>query len=145
MSLTQKARDFLRIGLATKKYAKEIADAIDLCLTAVGVTIVQTITNGDTTHAPSADVVFDALALKVTTSKLVVYESAVSVGGGVTESMTVTGLLGTDTVLAVTGSVKGANAAAVNAFGAPGAGALSVTFTADPGAGMKVKVFVLKA
>jgi len=86
-----------------------------------------------------------ALSGKLDASKLAVIDSDVSVGGNATESLTFTGMLGTDTILALTGKTAGANAVAVQAFGAPGADALSVTFTGDPGAGAVVRALVLRA
>lgn len=83
-------------------------------------------------------------ANKLEKSKLVSYSSNVSVGGLATESMTITGLQATDTILSVDQSVAGANNTAITAFGAPGADTLSVTWSADPGAGAVVKVLVLK-
>lgn len=75
-------------------------------------------------------------------------DSAVSVGGNATETMTVTGLLTTDTILGVTQFVDGAGAAVgILAYGgATGvcsvADQLSVTWNADPGAGAKIRVAV---
>lgn len=72
--------------------------------------------------------------------------SAVSAGGNATETMTVTGLLTTDDILAVTQAVDGAGAATgILAYGnatgqAAANNALSVTWNADPGAGARVKV-----
>ena len=74
--------------------------------------------------------------------KIVSILSAASAGGAASESLTVSGLLATDTILAVSQSVAGANGTAVSAFGAPGAGSLSVTWTGDPGVGAKVLVLV---
>lgn len=76
--------------------------------------------------------------------------SAASAGGAATETYTVTGLLTTDTILAVTQAVDGAGAAVGiisygNASGnAAAADALAVVYNADPGAGAKVKVAVLR-
>lgn len=87
-------------------------------------------------------------ALYADLAKIVAYLSDVSVGGsGATETLTVTGLQVTDTILAVSAAVVGATAAnsAVSAFGAPGADSLSVTWIGDPGAGAKVLVLVKKA
>lgn len=67
--------------------------------------------------------------------------SSASAGGmGATETLTVAGLLTTSTILAVSSSVAGANSLAIVAFGTPGSGTLSVTWTADPGAGAQVLV-----
>lgn len=71
--------------------------------------------------------------------------SAASAGGSPTETLTVTGLAVGDTILSVTPKVVGANAAAVRAFGTAALNSLSVTFTADPGAGATVVVAFLRA
>lgn len=77
-------------------------------------------------------------------------DSAASAGGNATETMTVTGLLTTDVILGVCQFVDGAGAATgILAFGgATGvcsvADQLSVTWNADPGAGAKVRVAVLR-
>lgn len=73
---------------------------------------------------------------------IVSLDSAASAGGAATEVLAVAGLLATDTVLAVSQRVKGANNTAVTGFGAPGAGTLSVDYTANPGAGSIVRVLV---
>ncbi len=71
--------------------------------------------------------------------------SAASSGGAVGETLTVTGLLTTDTLLGVTQYVVGGNASALSGWGgATGvcsvADQLPVTFTVNPGAGAKVRV-----
>lgn len=77
--------------------------------------------------------------------------SSAAAGGSATETMTVTGILTTDTVLGVTQAVDGAGAAVgILAYGnasgnAAANDALSVTWNADPGAGAKVKVSYLRA
>lgn len=76
-------------------------------------------------------------------------DSAVSVGGSATESFTVTGLLTTDVILAVTQFVDGSGAAVgILSYGTAGAAAadnaLSVVYNADPGANAKIRVAVLK-
>jgi hypothetical protein len=65
----QRVRDTVLTGLSTATNA--VIAATDTVLSALGKLqaqisglIVQTITDGDTTHAPSGDAVFDALALK---------------------------------------------------------------------------------
>jgi len=83
--------------------------------------------------------------------QVVVINSAAAGGGSATEAYTVTGLLTTDTILAVTQFVDGAGAAVGilsygNASGNAAAdNALSVVYNADPGAGAKVKVAVLRS
>lgn len=78
-------------------------------------------------------------------------DSAASSGGNATETLTVTGLLTTDTILGVSQFVDGAGAgvgilAYGNASGAAAAAnALSVTWDADPGAGAKVRVAIKRA
>lgn len=75
-------------------------------------------------------------------------DSAASAGGNATETMTVTGLLTTDTILSVCQFVDGAGAAVgILAFGgATGVCSvndqLSTTWNADPGAGAKIRVAV---
>jgi hypothetical protein len=86
-------------------------------------------------------------AVATAMGKIVAYLSAASVGStGATETLAVTGLEATDTILAVSAAVVGATPAncAVSAFGAPGAASLSVTWIGDPGAGAKVLVLVKK-
>jgi hypothetical protein len=74
-------------------------------------------------------------------------DSNASAGGAATETMTVTGLLTTDTIRAVSQFVKGANGTATIAYGnASGAvtvaNQLPVEWTANPGAGAKVRVAI---
>lgn len=74
-------------------------------------------------------------------------DSSASVGGNATETLTVTGLLTTDTILSVDQYVDGDGAATgILSWGTAGAAAandaLSVTWNADPGAGAKVRVTV---
>lgn len=90
---------------------------------------------GDPTSAQDA-------ATKAYVDKIEVLTSNASTGGSATESLTVTGLLTTDTILSVSQSAAGANSTAVIAYGSPGSGTLSVSWTADPGAGAVVKVLV---
>lgn len=76
-------------------------------------------------------------------------DSAASAGGAATETLTVTGLLTTDVILAASQFVKGASGTALISYGsATGtvavAGQLPVEWTANPGAGAKVRVEVLR-
>ena len=71
--------------------------------------------------------------------------SSASSGGSATETMTVTGLLTTDTILSVDQDTDGSGAAVgILAYGTAGAAAannaLSVTWNADPGANAIIKV-----
>jgi hypothetical protein len=76
--------------------------------------------------------------------------SAASAGGAATETYVVTGLLTTDTILGVSQAVDGAGAGVGiigygNASGNAAANdALAVVYNADPGAGAKVKVEILR-
>jgi hypothetical protein len=76
-------------------------------------------------------------------------DSAASVGGAATETLTVTGLLTTDDIKAVTQFQKGASGTALIDFGdANGqcsvAGQLLAEWTGNPGAGAKVRVTFLR-
>lgn len=78
-------------------------------------------------------------------SKIASFASAVSVGGGVSEVMTVTGLLATDTVLSVDIKTMGANPVTLKGWSTVANNALTCQFSADPGAGLVVQVTVKKA
>jgi hypothetical protein len=73
--------------------------------------------------------------------------SAASAGGSATETLTVTGLLTTDTILAATIVEDGANPAYIQeaAKTCAVANQYIVTFSADPGAGAEVRVVVSRA
>lgn len=83
-------------------------------------------------------------------SSVAAINSAVSAGGAATETYVVTGLLTTDSILSVGQYVDGAGAAVGiiswgNASGQAAANdALAVVYNADPGAGAKVRVAVLR-
>lgn len=73
--------------------------------------------------------------------------SSASTGGAVGETLTVTGLLTTDTILGVSQYVVGANASALSGWGGANGvcsvnDQLPVTFTVNPGAGAKVRVVI---
>lgn len=82
-----------------------------------------------------------------TRNVLVALDSAASVGGSATETLTVTGLLTTDKILAATIVEDGANAAYIQeaAKTCAVAGQYIVTFSANPGAGAEVRVLVQRA
>lgn len=73
------------------------------------------------------------------------YTSAVSAGGAATEAVTVTGLAAADTILAVSQVVKGANSTALNGYNTQIANGLTLSWTANPGAGSQAVVLVRKA
>lgn len=103
--------------------------------------------------AVSVDQVFklnrmNSLAKEVSLGDLVniqVYSSSATVGGSATETITVTGLAAADTIIGVSMKTKGANAVSVAGNTTQAANALTVVFTADPGAAAIVRVTVLKA
>lgn len=72
-------------------------------------------------------------------------DSSAGAGGGATATLTVTGLLTTDTILGVTQFVAGANGLGLGGWGgATGVCAVAdqmpVTWSGDPGAGAKIRV-----
>lgn len=74
-------------------------------------------------------------------------DSAASAGGAATETLVVTGLLTTDTILAATEQTKGASKTALINYesAASVAGKLAVEWTANPGAGSVIRVVVARA
>lgn len=73
------------------------------------------------------------------------YTSAASAGGAATEAVTVTGLAAADSILAVSQVVKGANSTALNGFNTQILNGLTLSWTANPGAGSQALVLVRKA
>lgn len=71
-----------------------------------------------------------------------VITSAAGAGGGATEAMTVTGLLTTDTILAVTQKTEGANDLPLLGWSTQAANALTGIWSADPGAGAVIMVLI---
>ncbi len=70
--------------------------------------------------------------------------SAAYAGGSATPTLTVTGLLTTDVILAATQQIANGNSLPLLAYGTPGSGTLAVTYSADPGASGKVRVAILR-
>ena len=66
-------------------------------------------------------------------------------GGAASEAMTVTGLLATDEIIAVCQEVDNANSLPLLAFNTQADDALTCEWSADPGAGAKVRVTVKRA
>lgn len=66
--------------------------------------------------------------------------SAATAGGSATESVVVTGLLTTSTILAVSQSVKGSNSLPLLGFTNSTNGHLTIIYSADMGTGAKVIV-----
>jgi len=78
-------------------------------------------------------------------ARILTFESTASAGGSATESMTFTGLLATDTILALTQRVAGAGAGdSLSAYAAQINDGLDVTWEADPGAGAIVRLALLR-
>jgi hypothetical protein len=72
-----------------------------------------------------------------------VYLSGASLGGAATETLTVTGLQSDDEIISATQSVKGANGTALIAYAqTANDNQLACEWTANPGAGAKVRVAV---
>jgi len=80
----------------------------------------------------------------VFTCESTVYYEGTSVGGAATETLVVTGLAATDTILSVSQRVPGANPAAFLGWANQAADALDVTWPGDPGAGAIIRVAVRK-
>ncbi len=74
--------------------------------------------------------------------KILTYDSAAGSGGSGSEAMTVTGLLSTDTILSVSQKTPGANSTAVIGWASQADNALTVSWTANPGAGAVIRVAV---
>lgn len=72
------------------------------------------------------------------------FTSSAGAGGASTEAMTVTGLLSTDTILAVSQSVPGANSLPLLGFNTLADDALTGVWSADPGAGAVIVVTVMR-
>lgn len=84
----------------------------------------------------------DAATKVYVDNKVLVYTSSASAGGAATEVMTLTGILATDTILAVSQSVKGANSLPLLGFNTLGNNALTAVWSADPGANAVIIVHV---
>lgn len=77
--------------------------------------------------------------------QVLTFLSAAGAGGNASEAMVVTGLLANDTILAVSQEVKGANNLPLLAYNTQAADALTGVWSADPGAGAKIRVTVSRA
>jgi hypothetical protein len=86
----------------------------------------------------------EKLSGDVQNKALKTFTSAAGAGGAATEALVVTGLLATDTILAVSQSVKGANSLPLLGFNTPAANALTGVWSANPGAGSVIVVTVLR-
>lgn len=73
------------------------------------------------------------------------YTSSAGAGGAATEAMTLTGLGASDTILAVSQSVDGANSLPLLGYNTQAANSLTCVWSADPGAGAVVVVTVRKS
>lgn len=73
---------------------------------------------------------------------IVVLTSTASAGGSATEAMVLTGLLTTDTIMAVTQKTKGANNLPLLGYSTQATNALTAIWSADPGVGAVIVVSV---
>ena len=77
-----------------------------------------------------------------TYERILAYDSNTSAGGAATEALTVTGLLSTDTIIAVSQKTKGANSTALNGYSTLVNDGITASWTGNPGAGAVVTVAV---
>lgn len=84
-------------------------------------------------------------ASKKYVDKIKVFTSNTSASTTATQTITVTGLQSTDTILSVSQSVVGTNNLPLLAYGSPGSGSMSFTWSANPGTGARLKVLVKQA
>jgi hypothetical protein len=82
---------------------------------------------------------------KISGSQVLQFTSAAYGGGSATPTVTVTGLLSTDTIVSVTQAAKNSNNLPLIGFGAVGAGTLGLIYSADPGTTGTVSVGVLRS
>lgn len=75
-------------------------------------------------------------------SNLLALSSSASAGGAATEALVVPGLLASDTILSVSQKVMGANSLPLLGFNTQANNALTVVYSADPGAGAVILVAV---
>ena len=75
-------------------------------------------------------------------AKVAAIDCTASAGGAASEALTCTGLIATDTIFAVSQKTAGANGTAIVSYTGLGTNALTVAWTADPGAGSIIKVLV---
>lgn len=89
----------------------------------------------------AADTILTAIN-KLNGNASVVVECGASAGGAATEALTCTGLTATDTVLAVTQRVKGANSLPLLGYSTLGTNTITGVWSADPGANAVVRVLI---
>lgn len=87
---------------------------------------------------------FNKLAGNTQNKAILSFLSNVSAGGSANEVYVVTGLLSTDTVIAVSQSIKGANSLPLLGYNTVANNALTGVYSADPGANAKIVVTVLR-
>ncbi len=78
-------------------------------------------------------------------SSIIAIDSAASLGGAATEAVALTGALSTDTILAVSQKVKGANSTALNGFATLIDNGITLSWTANPGASSVATVLLQRA
>ncbi len=114
--------------------------------TAPGITALQAMKNINIRALTFLHVAGNAIAGKVQAdasyTSIVALDSTGTTGGAATEAVTVTGLATTDTILAVSQKVKGANSTALNGFNTQITNGLTLSWTANPGANSVSTVLV---
>lgn len=90
----------------------------------------------------AANEICDKVDASQAASGIQAYTSAAGAGGSASATLTVTGLLATDTVLAVSQKTAGANSLPLLGWTTVANNALTVQWSADPGAGAVVVVSV---
>lgn len=129
MSLSKNAKERLIIALTSRVVGKEVSDAIDAGGPAASASA--------SSAAASAASAAAAAASAASIAKI---DSSASLGGAAFETLVVTGLLATDTILSVSQFTKGANSVAAIGWDTQANNSLKVYWTADPGVGAVVRV-----
>lgn len=107
---------------------------------------------GDAARKADSDAALAAAAaaqatanLALPAAKLLTIDSAAGAGGAASATLTFTGLLTSDVILGASQKVAGANGTALTGFNTQASDALTVTWTADPGAGAIVRLAIHRA
>lgn len=90
----------------------------------------------------AAQEICDAVDAASANGAILMFTSAAGAGGGASAALTMTGLKSTDTVLAVSQKTAGANSLPLLGWTTVANDALTVQWSADPGAGSVVVVTV---
>jgi len=82
------------------------------------------------------------LGTGVSLASVQTFTSTAGTGGSASEAMVVTGLLASDTIIAVTQKTAGANSLPMLGYSVQANNSLTITWSADPGAGSVILVSV---